>query len=496
MRDHDLSNRFKCMIACLTCLWALATNGQNPAADEINSTLTLLRAMGWEYDRAFTGITDITEFQEPKDIAMGQEIKRRCDVDPPTRLCEEWDPREIQKTEAEAMSGRSGADLATMLRDAADGAMVAGIMLEFGVAGATPLGVTLPGKEALRFASGGTLNDILVEQSPLAARCFAASVVSTKRKGEDVPEAIAYDEDIFESNPQYSAEAYVSPIALMTEASCMLLIASRSLTTVQERAPIQSRLTSEQMIVAAEQVVYHGTELHGSDNVHRISLENPGFTETNDSGHQFTVNKMERWIHVDYLIEVKSRVSGTLAAQGENRALFIEREFGDFRRLPGTQMRHPFRTTSRIGGILSEEELEEMSEATESLDEIEQQMAAMSPRERQQMQQMLGPRINQLRTMVDSGVFEFTLITKRVLVNTDAREALSGNVVYKPELLTQEIQYNLAELGYDPGEADGQLSRETIAAIIGFERDYQLELTGRPTQELARIISAVLSATR
>ena len=279
----------------------------------------------------------------------------------------------------------------------------------------------------------------------------------------------------------------------------MLLVASETLTSAQGSDPIEATSAASMraaMEAALDQIRYHGVEEVGPNSAHRLSIDNPGLTETMDGGRQFAVDTIERWIDVEYLAEIKTRVSGTLSYRGETRALFIEKEFGDFRWLPGTQMHHPFRTTNRTGGLFTDEELEEMREAAESLDEFEQQMAAMSPRERQQMEQMMGPRINQLRNMVDSGVFEFTLITKRVLINTDAREALSGNVSYEPKLLTQEIQYNLAELGYDPAETDGELSRETIVAIVRFERDYQLEPTGRPTPELARIISATMSAIR
>ena len=108
----------------------------------------------------------------------------------------------------------------------------------------------------------------------------------------------------------------------------------------------------------------------------------------------------------------------------------------------------------------------------------------------------MGPRIAKMRNMVESGVFEFTQITKRVLVNTDAREALTGKVEYEPKLLIQEIQSNLSILGYYLGRFDGELSSETIAAIIRYQRDYELALTGTPTPILARIISATLSAVR
>ena len=108
----------------------------------------------------------------------------------------------------------------------------------------------------------------------------------------------------------------------------------------------------------------------------------------------------------------------------------------------------------------------------------------------------MGDQIAQMRQTIDTGTFEFTLVTKRVLINTDAKVALSGWVPYELESLTQEIQYNLQTLGYEVGNTDGEFTKATALAVIRFENDYGLELNGRPTPELARIISATMSAVR
>jgi hypothetical protein len=511
MCDRDQINSFRrtnvTRVAFLTCFWVLANSSPAVAetvfnepfepfvpTEEINSTYSLYVAMTQGLEHAFAGVDSLTRVVEFKDLGMGQEIVQRCEVSPGTPICDEMDPLKLQALEAEGKSGKSSADLAQILGDAADGSFAAGIMLEMGIAREMGVAPTVLGEVAAVISTDSD-NDQFGE-NPLERRCAAADSVNAARTGSLIDETTTtYQRDLLPTGLEAMRESYFSPIGMMTEASCMLLVAAKSLTDAQGRDGFETASSAE-MMAAVEQVLFHGVEEVENGPAYRLSLDNPGLIEEIDGGPQFQVDKIERWIHVDYLTDFKTRISGTLTDRGETRALFIEKELGDFRWLPGTQRQHPFRTTNRVGGIFSEEQLEEMSEATESLDEIEQQMAAMSPAQRQQMEQMMGSRINQLRNMVDSGVFEFTQITKRVLVNADAREALSGNVGYEPELLTQEIQSNLKLLGYDPGEIDGELSRETIVAIVRFERDYQLAPTGRPTPQLARIISATLSAIR
>lgn len=521
MRERKQKKRFQRTITRLACVWAVASSSPATAqtvfdepfepfqpTEEINSTYSLYAAMTQGLEHSFAGVDSLTRVVGFEDLGMGQDIYERCEVYPGIPLCDEMDPLELKALEAEGRSGKSSADLAKMLRDAAEGAMVAGMLLEFGIAEEIGRPPTFAGLAALELGaaqieSSGTRVPEPHERpdadEQLEDHCATASFISDVRAGKGSAEMAGLGPGA--SNPVpggqviVMAESYVSPVAMMLQASCMLLTASRDLTNIQGRDPYRMSSAGD-MLEAVNQIRFEGAIQTGNNLAYRLTLDDPGLRESLESGQEFQVDRIQRLIHVDYLTDFKTRINGTLTDRGETREVFMEREFGDFRWLPGTQLYYPFRSTSRIGGILNEEEMEQMSEAAESLDEVERQMAAMSPRERQQMEQMMGPRIEQLRNMVDSGVFEFTQITKRVIVNADAREALSGNVEYEPKLLIQEIQWNLKTLGYDPGEIGGELSRETIVAIVRFERDYQLAPTGRPTPQLARIISATLSAIR
>ncbi len=57
-----------------------------------------------------------------------------------------------------------------------------------------------------------------------------------------------------------------------------------------------------------------------------------------------------------------------------------------------------------------------------------------------------------------------------------------------PTLLVKAVQRELAARGFDVGEEDGKLSRETRAAIAAYERDHDLDETGLATDELLRHI--------
>ena len=58
--------------------------------------------------------------------------------------------------------------------------------------------------------------------------------------------------------------------------------------------------------------------------------------------------------------------------------------------------------------------------------------------------------------------------------------------------LISTIQGGLAELGFFEGDADGRLDSKTVAAIEAFERDWDFDVTGRPTAQLSMMIGAAL----
>lgn len=54
--------------------------------------------------------------------------------------------------------------------------------------------------------------------------------------------------------------------------------------------------------------------------------------------------------------------------------------------------------------------------------------------------------------------------------------------------LLRQIQEALAELGYDPGEPDGERRPQTQAAIEQFQTEMDIEVTGEPSVELLTLM--------
>ncbi len=58
--------------------------------------------------------------------------------------------------------------------------------------------------------------------------------------------------------------------------------------------------------------------------------------------------------------------------------------------------------------------------------------------------------------------------------------------------LTAIIQKDLAALGYDPGNLDGEATVPTIVAVSKFQAEHDLEVTGEITPQLAGVIKAAM----
>lgn len=58
--------------------------------------------------------------------------------------------------------------------------------------------------------------------------------------------------------------------------------------------------------------------------------------------------------------------------------------------------------------------------------------------------------------------------------------------------LTRIIQQDLATLGYEPGNTDGEATTQTVIAISKFQAEHDLEVTGEATPQLAGVIKAAI----
>ncbi len=61
------------------------------------------------------------------------------------------------------------------------------------------------------------------------------------------------------------------------------------------------------------------------------------------------------------------------------------------------------------------------------------------------------------------------------------------------DVLTQRVQQDLVDLGYAPGNVEGEATTETAVAIAKYEAEHDMEVTGAVTPQLAGILSAAVS---
>lgn len=64
--------------------------------------------------------------------------------------------------------------------------------------------------------------------------------------------------------------------------------------------------------------------------------------------------------------------------------------------------------------------------------------------------------------------------------------SIGGLQPHEDAKLITEIQRSLVKLGYDPGNADGRLSEQTITGILVYQSRAGLLETGQPSQELLK----------
>jgi hypothetical protein len=170
----------------------------------------------------------------------------------------------------------------------------------------------------------------------------------------------------------------------------------------------------------------------------------------NVDGEAFNLTGLAVWMDPENLAIVKHRFEGTATAEGQSRDFFIELENGDFRNPPGCgEMYEPYRRTMRMGGMLDAAQMAEMEQARVQLAEFEQQLASMPAQQRE--------------SVIDNEVS-----------------------------LLMQIQLDLAELGYAPGNTVGVLDLLTQIATSQFQTEQGLEATGEPSAELGRLLSSLV----
>jgi hypothetical protein len=187
----------------------------------------------------------------------------------------------------------------------------------------------------------------------------------------------------------------------------------RAAATAQENEPDGTAEAGEkarQMREFAAAARYVGTETIDGQSAFHLRADDLNYTppvpeDQRDEldGQQFTVNAVSLWLDTTQYVPLKMRMDGTVVAEGQLREMYIEKIDTDYQRFGS--MYESKKQIMKMGGILSPEQMAEMREAQQQLDEFDSQLASMPPQQRQMMERMVGPQIDMLRNMVETGGF-------------------------------------------------------------------------------------------
>ncbi|MEE4161024.1 MAG: peptidoglycan-binding domain-containing protein, partial [Woeseiaceae bacterium] len=260
--------------------------------------------------------------------------------------------------------------------------------------------------------------------------------------------------------------------------------------------------SADGLVAFRDRATLVGNETVDGRKAWHLRVEDLDQVEKLENGQELALNTVSVWIDSADYVTLKTRIDGIMTEGGEQRPVVMEQSSADFRTVPGSDMYEPYRQTVTMSGMLSEADKAQMAEAEEQLAEAERQMASMPPDQRAMVEQMMGGQMDMLRSMVDGGGFTMETVVDEIVVNPEPGAMANGAVM--PTLaapasppggdeVLKRVQENLAALGYDTGNTDGIESTETTIAISQFQAENGMEVTGKPSPQLAGILAAKVS---
>ena len=135
---------------------------------------------------------------------------------------------------------------------------------------------------------------------------------------------------------------------------------------------------------------------------------------------EMSVSAMTIWIGKDGYLPLRMRMDGTAEIQGQARSVTMDMVASDFRAVPGSQLVEPFRRTVSMSGMMSGMDESQVAEAKRAMAEFEKQLAEMPESQREMMKSMMGPRIEQMRKMAESGSLDSEIVIESITPNPEA----------------------------------------------------------------------------
>jgi hypothetical protein len=295
-----------------------------------------------------------------------------------------------------------------------------------------------------------------------------------------------------------------NPFTMLSDGSLFYAAAARAVNQSEESyAESQARAQAQftEMAAAMENATVSREDYAGIAAI-KLTLDEPGTPVAVQDGQEFFMNHASMWIDAENLVTLGHRMEGEAVIDGQRRPVFMENINSDFREVPGSNLYEPYRSVMRMGGIMNEEQMAQMQQARQQLEEFDRQIAAMPASQRSMMESMMGSQMNMLRGLVNDGAFVYEEITAEIRINPDLASLYSGvesGATQAPASgysLVQQIQMDLKNLGYDPGNTDGEMTLETTIAISQFQAERGMAVDGEASPQLAGVLAAAVDSGR
>ena len=170
----------------------------------------------------------------------------------------------------------------------------------------------------------------------------------------------------------------------------------------------------------AERARLEGTEDVDGERCHVVSIEDFSGLDLDQEmamgeRGEFVPKTGKLFVDADAHLIRKMEMEGEITSDGQTSPMSAVTVLSDYRETEG--MLHPYQLHITATGLAAGMSEEEMEEARRGLAEMEENLEGMDPSQRAMVERMMGPQMERLRKMLDSGQFEITVTTKEVRVN-------------------------------------------------------------------------------
>lgn len=161
-----------------------------------------------------------------------------------------------------------------------------------------------------------------------------------------------------------------------------------------------------------------GTERVGGVETRTLVVEDfSGLTFGPEGSETFQPERMTLYIDTEEYLPRKMEIAGEVVVDSQPRPVTTTITLEDYQIVEGFM--YPYRTTVQAEGLMGAMGDDDRAEMERQLEEFDRRMEEMPAEQRRMAERAMGPRVEQMRRMMESGALEQTVVVKELRVNTE-----------------------------------------------------------------------------